>query len=191
MIICVSVQQRMLNKTPIARAAMLSHANWRFFFSRALQSLRDRLALQSPLVNNAFIRVTKMPSKKVPFAFTKTIRGRVYVLVEWDDRTSGSSHYVPISTLTCEGNGAITGGVSVAMRHGKKIWSGKVVHTGEKPLVEGKSIFSCQLLSRPTPMFYCCHVIQLGRPHEGGDRVPMKSRTLRNASNSKSTAVGN
>ena len=45
--------------------------------------------------------------------------------------------YVAISTLTCEGNGAITGGVNVAMRHGKNIWSGKVVHTGEKTLVEG------------------------------------------------------
>ena len=85
-----------------------------------------------------------MPSNKVPFAFGKTIRGRRYVLVEWDDQTFGNSHYVPVSALTCQGTYSLTGGANVTMRHGKKTWTGKVVHYGEKPLVEGKNHGNCR-----------------------------------------------
>ena len=66
--------------------------------------------------------------KGIDRADCRTVRGRQYVRVEWDDVSKGASHYVPVSQLKC-----LTipvAGAVVEMRHTKgKKWRGKIAYS--------------------------------------------------------------
>ena len=66
--------------------------------------------------------------KGIDRADCRTVRGRLYVRVEWDDVSKGASHYVPVSQLKCLT--VPVAGAVVEMRHTKgKKWRGKITHS--------------------------------------------------------------
>lgn len=66
--------------------------------------------------------------KGIDRADCRTVRGRLYVRVEWDDVSKGVSHYVPVSQLKCLS--ALAAGAVVEMRHTKgKRWRGKIAYS--------------------------------------------------------------
>lgn len=76
-------------------------------------------------------RLLKMRKQKlkssVPDADSKIKNGILHVLVKWDDKTRGSEHYVPVSSL--RSTSALEGGTRVSMRHSKKLWSGVIEYS--------------------------------------------------------------
>ena len=62
--------------------------------------------------------------KSVPNGDCKIKNGILHVLVVWDDKSQGLSHYVPVHCL--KSSRPLEGGVAVSMRHSKKVWTGKI-----------------------------------------------------------------
>ena len=93
----------------------------------------------------------KRKSKKsVPNANCKIRGGVLHVLVAWDDKTRGDSHYVPVHCL--KSDAPLQGGANVSMRHSRKVWTGRIQLSERRmaalSLIHGKNrhvIVSCVL----------------------------------------------
>ena len=66
----------------------------------------------------------KKSEKSLPNADCKIKNVILHTLVIWDDKSRGSSHYVPVHCL--KSDKPLEGGVEVSMRHSKKVWTGKI-----------------------------------------------------------------
>ena len=76
----------------------------------------------------------------IPYAYESVIGGKLHVLVQWEDKSKGTSHYVPIASL----KGSHCGGSAVSMLHRKKLWLGTIVYKppGSADLVQGEFIIT-------------------------------------------------